>query len=116
MYGNAKNCDNAENLELAADISLVASGVSRDATPDQLKSFLISKGLRVSGVELLTSFRIEEARSFTYRVSIKAADYEKALNADVWLHRVGVRLYRNKRNLEILVFGLLNLIRLVEIS
>ena len=98
MYGNARTGDTGGNLELAADVSLVASGVSRDATPDQLKEFLTSKGLRVTGIELLTNFRIEEARSFTYRISIKAADYEKALNADIWPHRVGVRLFRNKRN------------------
>ena len=86
------------NLELAADVNLVASGVSRDATPDQLKSFLISRGLRVTDIELLTNFRRAEARSFSYRIAIKADDYEKALNADIWPHRVGVRLFKNRRN------------------
>ena len=97
VYGNARAGDNTGNVELTADVSLVASGASRDATSEQLKSFLISKGLRVTEIELLTNFRREEARSFTYRIAIKADDYEKALNADVWPHRVGVRLFRNKR-------------------
>ena len=55
-----------------------------------IEIFSISKGLRVTEIDLL-------ARSFTYRIAIKADDYEKALNADVWPHRVGVRLFRNKR-------------------
>ena len=66
-----------------------------------MKFFQISRPILIAHelcIELLTNFRREEARSFTYRIAIKAADYEKALNADVWPHRVGVRLFRNKRN------------------
>ena len=58
VYGNAKSGGSeAAHLELSADVSFVASGVSRDATPEQLGNFLVSKGIQVTEVELLlTSF------------------------------------------------------------
>ena len=75
----------------------MAFGVSKDASPDQFKNYLVVRGLRVTDVELITKFRIPECRSYTYRVAIKAEDYEKALNPDIWPHRVGIRLFKNKR-------------------
>ena len=41
-------------LLLAADVCLVASGVSKDAIPNQLMEFFKSKGISVTNVELLT--------------------------------------------------------------
>ena len=96
VYGNGGN-SNTDKFKLAADVNLVASGVSKDASPDQLRDFIIAKGVQVTDVELLTKFNKEEAISYTYRISIKPEDYEKALNPDVWPHRVGVRLFKNKR-------------------
>ena len=58
---------------------------------------MTSRGLRVTDIELLTKFRIEECRSYTYRVAIKAEDYDKALDPRVWPHRVGIRIFKNKR-------------------
>ena len=89
--------DEAEKFKLAADVNLVVSGVSRDATPDQLKNFLTSKGLQITDIELLTKFHINEARSFTYRIAIKPEDYKKAFNPRIWPHRVAVRLLKNKK-------------------
>jgi hypothetical protein len=44
MYGKAKmGKDGAEEL-LAADVALVASGVSKDATAEQFKEFVERKG------------------------------------------------------------------------
>ena len=62
-----------------------------------MKSFLSSKGIRVTDIELLTKYYIDEAKSFTYRIAIKPEDFDKALKADVWPHRVAVRLFRQKR-------------------
>ena len=87
----------AEDPLLTADVNLVASGVSKDATPEQLKQFIISKGINVTDIELLTAYKKEEARSYSYRIAIKPEDYEKALKPDVWPYRVGVRLYKQKR-------------------
>ena len=78
------------------DVNLVASGVSKDATPEQLKEFIVSKGINVTEIELLTNHK-EEARSFSYRIAIKPSDYDKALKPDVWPYRVGVRLFKPKR-------------------
>ena len=40
----------------------------------------------------------EHARTNTFKVSIKASDYDKALRPEVWPLRVGVRLFRPKRS------------------
>ena len=97
LYGNARYDGNGASAEqyLSADINLVATGVSKDATSDQLKEFLESNGIKVTDIELLTNFP-DEVRSFTYRVAIKPEDFEKALTPDVWPYRVGVRHYKNK--------------------
>ena len=92
MFGTARTgIDDGERL-LAADVCLVASGVSKDATPKQLMEFVQSKGISVTNVELLTQH--PEARKNTFKVVIKPADYEKAMNPQVWPYRVGVRHYK----------------------
>ena len=100
VFGNArKGSDEAQQYICSADVNLVASGVSKDATMEQFKDFIVSKGIKVTDIELLTNFK-EEARSFTYRVSIRPEDYEKALNPEVWPYRVGVRPYRQRRRIQ----------------
>ena len=95
VFGEAKTGkDDAVKL-LAADANLVASGVSKDATCDQLAEFLESKGVKVTEIELISN--APERRTNTFRVAIKAADYEKALQPEVWPYRVGVRRYIPKR-------------------
>ena len=99
VYGNAKKgTENEEQFQFSADVNLVASGVSKDATKEQLKDFIMSKGIKVTDIELLTNFHKEESRSYTYRIAIKPEDYEKALNPEVWPYRVGVRPFKQKRN------------------
>ena len=46
-------------------------------------------------IELLTQH--PEARTNTFKITIKPSDYDKAMNPDVWPYRVGVRLFRQKR-------------------
>ena len=95
LYGNARaGADNTEQF-LAADVQLAAYGVSKDATEDQLKQFIVSKGIAVTDVTKLTTFA--GARTNTFKVCIKASDYDKALKPEVWPLRVGVRLFRPKR-------------------
>ena len=95
VFGEAKNGKNDTEELLAADANLVASGVSKDATCEQLKEFIESKGINVTDIELLSL--APERRTNTFRVAIKVADYDKALNPDVWPYRVGVRRYRPQR-------------------
>ena len=95
VYGNATTGrDDTEEI-LAADVELVATGVSRDATTDQLKNFILSKGIEVIEILKLTTF--EQARTNTYKIKIKAAQYLKAMNPEMWPLRVGVRHFRQPR-------------------
>ena len=95
MFGTAKTGrDDNENL-LAADVCLVASGVSKDAREDQLKDFVESKGISVISIEKLTTH--PDARTNTFKVVIKLSDYEKAMNPEVWPYRVGVRHFKPQR-------------------
>ena len=83
---------------LAADVSLVASGVGKGCTPDNLKDFLAAKGIDAVEVTMLTrSDVIDQVRTLTFRVVVKASQYESALKPEVWPYRVGVRHYRAPR-------------------
>jgi hypothetical protein len=95
VYGKATTGSRDTEEILAADVELVAIGVARDATKDQLKNFIVAKGIEVLEVVKLTTF--EQARTNTFKIKIKAAQYEKAMNPDMWPLRVGVRLYRQPR-------------------
>jgi hypothetical protein len=95
VYGKATTGrDDAEEI-LAADVELVATGVSRDATSEQLKNFIITKGIDVLEIVKLTTF--EQARTNSFKIKIKAAQYNKAMNPEIWPLRVGVRHYRQPR-------------------
>ena len=83
---------------IAADVNLVAYGVARDATADGLRSFLESKGISVVECKNLTTF--EHARTHSYKVTIKASEYEKATRPEVWPYRVGVRLFKQFKKRE----------------
>ena len=96
LYGNARSVDSNSDQPLAADVELAAYGVSKDATEVQLKEFILSKGIRVTDVKKLTTYK--HARTNTFKVCIKAVDYDKALKPEVWPLRVGVRLFRPKRS------------------
>ena len=96
VYGNATTGkDDAEEI-LAADIELVATGVAKDATIDQLKEFVMAKGINVLEIIKLTTF--EHARTHTFKIKIKAAQYNEAMKPENWPFRVGVRHYRQPRN------------------
>ena len=77
---------------IAADIHLVAFGVSKNVSGVQLSNFLAGKGLHVVSCDLLTKF--EGARSLAYKVVVKASDLEKAQNPDTWPNKVGIRLFK----------------------
>ena len=100
MYGTSKTGKD-DNVELlAADVTLVAMGVSKEASDAQLKGFLENKGISVISVEKLTKPEAE-TRTNTFKVVVKLSDYEKAMQPDIWPYRVGVRHYRPpKRSLQ----------------
>ena len=76
---------------LSADVHLVAYELSKDTTGVQLSQWLNKNGLEVKSCDLLTKF--EGARSLTYKIVVKASDYNKAINPDIWPARVGVRKF-----------------------
>ena len=83
---------------LAADVSLVASGVGKGCTPENLTDFLASKGINPVEVVMLTKQEVvTEVRTLTFRVTVKPEQYEAALKAEVWPYRVAVRHYRPPR-------------------
>ena len=83
---------------LAADVSLVASGVGKGCSEENLKDFLIGRGITPVEVEMLTKPEIlNDVRTITFRVAVKPADYEAALKPEVWPYRVAVRHYRAPR-------------------
>ena len=61
----------------------------------KLEDFLEGKGIKVEEIECLTSH--PDARTKAFRVAIAIADYEKALDPEVWPYRVAVRPFRPAR-------------------
>ena len=55
----------------------------------------MGKGIGVTDIELLS--HAPERRTNTFRIAIKVADYENAMNPAVWPFRVGVRRFKPKR-------------------
>ena len=71
VYGKATTGKDESEEILAADVDLVATGVARDASSEQLKDFITAKGIEVLDIEKLTTY--EHARTNTFKVKIKAA-------------------------------------------
>ena len=97
--GSAKaNNSGGDDTKLSGDVSLVATGVAKDCTEDDLKQYLAGKGIETVDVERLTKPEVMDmVRTVTFRVAIKAVDYDAALKPEVWPYRVGVRHYRAPR-------------------
>ena len=80
---------------LTADVNLVASGVGKGCSPEFLRDFLVGKGITPVEVVMLTKKEVlDQVRTLTFRIAVKAADYEAALKPEVWPYRVGVRHYK----------------------
>ena len=98
-FGSAKTSGD-QNVEtmLAADVDLVATGVGKDCTDEDMSLFLKGKGIEVVSVETLTKDDVlDKVRTKTFKITVKAAQYEAALKPEVWPYRVAVRHYRAPR-------------------
>ena len=95
IYGKATSSIDKKEECLAADVELVVTGVSRDASEEQFKDFMTSKGIEVLDIVKLTTY--EQARTNTFKITIKASQYTKAMDPDIWPLRVGVRHYRQPK-------------------
>ena len=101
-FGNAKSsgvgASGGQDTMLAADVNLVASGVGKGCSPELLRDFLVGKGITPVEVVMLTKNEVlDQVRTLTFRIAVKAADYEAALKPEVWPYRVGVRHYKAPR-------------------
>ena len=92
LHGTSRKNDVCDSF--AADVSLVAHGLAKDATEERLKAYLVGKDLNVVSCELMTKF-VAESRALTFKVTIKAKDLEKAKNPELWPSRVGVRMFKH---------------------
>ena len=95
-FGSAKTSgdQDVENM-LAANVDLVASGVGKDCSNEDLSEFLKSKGIVTVAVETLTRSEVlDQVRTKTFKITVKASQYEAALKPEVWPYRVAVRHFR----------------------
>ena len=103
FHGKAKPTEKGDievEANLAADVELVAFGVNKTAEPEHLIKFLADKGIKVKEVKCLTKIELineDKVRAKTMKVTVEAADLEKAMNPEVWPLRVGVRYYKAPR-------------------
>ena len=95
IYGSAKP-DTAE-VNLAADVSLVAFNVNKTCSKEHMKTFLIEKGIDVVDVVEMTREEVlPNVKVKTMKVIVKANEYQKAMDPNVWPCRVGVRMKKDK--------------------
>ena len=106
------SCDtNKDDKSFAADVCLVAGGVSKNATCEKLTDYLKNKGLAILNCELLTNpMALDKVRSLSFKVTIKAEDLEKASDPSIWPYRVAVssmiyNLHISLNALQICVLG-----------
>ena len=81
IYGKAKSSTSKEEEYLAADVELIATGVFREASDAQFKNFIAGRGIEVLEIVKLTTY--EHARTNTFKITIKASQYAKAMDPDI---------------------------------
>ena len=87
---------------LAADVSLVASGLDKECDEQKLKVFLEERGLHPVDIEMMKKPEANETETKTWRtksfkVTLKAAEHELALKPEIWPYRVAVIYWRAER-------------------
>ena len=102
-YGTAKPTgENSSQDMLAADVSLVASGLDKECTEQKLQVFLEERGIHPVKIEMMKKLDMNEAETKTWRtksfkVTVKAAEHEMSLKPEIWPYRVAVRYWRAER-------------------
>ena len=94
LHGTAR--DQSRDTTFAANIDLVAYGVATQVTGIGLSKFIEDKGIKVLDCVLLTKY--EHAWTFSYKVTIRACDYEKSQDASIWPYRIGVHPFKNAKS------------------
>ena len=87
--------NDTDGIEFVATSSLVIHGVSTDVTVDMITEYLLRKNIKAVNCELLTKH--DQARSFSFKLTVKAIDLQKAKNQNTWPNGVGVRMYNEPK-------------------
>ena len=79
----------------APPADLFVFNVNKDVTEEAIKDFMKDS----KGLELMECSKVShaEARTSSFRIQVKAQDYDKAMHSDTWPYRVRVRPYRHFR-------------------
>ena len=80
---------------LAADVPMVVKGIALHASENQLKDFLLDQGIETSNWKALTTY--DNARSLTFKFSVRATDHEKSKDLKIWPAGVSVEAYKERR-------------------
>ena len=85
----------SKEFGFAAPVDLFVFNVNKDVTTDSIVGFMKSS----KGLDILECNKVShvDARTQSFRIKVKAEDYDKALNGDTWPYRVRVRVYRHFR-------------------
>ena len=103
VHVNAKPSENppkapvqvTADTSFAPDISIVAFNVSKDITAEKIKQYVLDKGVDVVDCELITKWK--DARTLSFKITIKAKHLEITKADRFWPYRVGVRFFKNFR-------------------
>ena len=90
-----KNVTFGTNMNLgfkAADADVVVFGVWRGTNAQEICNYAAEQHIQVVKCELLTKW--EQARSLTFKLTIKSDDFNKALDPSTWPFRIGVRTFK----------------------
>ena len=79
----------------AADVEIVAFGVAKDVTCYHIATYAEKQGIKIVNCELLTSW--EEARSNTFKLTVKATRAKTTLTEEVWPLGVGIRRFTKQK-------------------
>ena len=94
LHGTAQ--DQSRDMTFAANTDLVAYGVATQVTGIEMSKFIEDKGIKVLDCVLLT--KCEHVQTLSYKVTIRACDYEKSQDASIWPYRIGVRSFKNAKS------------------
>ena len=83
-----------ECTNFSPPIDLYVGKVGKGIMPDQIREFLAGKSLSIIDCEKISH---PETHAQTFRIKVKGADYNLAMNARTWLTRVRVWIYRHPR-------------------
>ena len=83
----------SREFAFAAPVDLFVFNVNKEVSEDGIVKFMKDS----KDLEILECAKVshEDARTQSFRVKVKAEDYDKALNGDTWPYRVRVRVYRH---------------------